>query len=36
VDTLAAGGARDITVRTLDYVFRQSNELSRRLDARLG
>lgn len=36
VDALAAAGARDVTVRALDYVFRQGNPLEARLSARLG
>jgi ATP phosphoribosyltransferase len=35
VDELAARGATDITVRTLDYVFRQENPLLDRLLARI-
>jgi ATP phosphoribosyltransferase len=36
VDALCAAGARDVTVRTLDYVFRPANPLTERLFARLG
>lgn len=36
VDALLAAGARDVTVRTLDYVFRPANPLADRLFARLG
>ena len=35
VDELLAGGAEDVTVRTLDYVFRPTNPLSERLFKRL-
>jgi ATP phosphoribosyltransferase len=36
VEALLGSGAQDVTVRTLDYVFRPSNGLSERLFARLG
>lgn len=36
VEALLAGGAREVTVRTLDYVFRPANPLADRLFARLG
>jgi len=36
VEKLANAGARDITVRTLDYIFRHENELTKRLEQRLG
>lgn len=36
VDELLARGAEDVTVRTLDYVFRTRNPLVERLFARLG
>jgi ATP phosphoribosyltransferase len=36
VEALLGAGARDVTVRTLDYVFRPSNGLAERLLARLG
>jgi ATP phosphoribosyltransferase len=36
VEALQAIGARDVTVRTLDYVFRASNPLTERLFKRLG
>jgi ATP phosphoribosyltransferase len=36
VDELLARGAEDVTVRTLDYVFRASNPLGERLFKRLG
>jgi ATP phosphoribosyltransferase len=35
-DDLAGAGATDITVRSLDYVFRQDNPLLDRLTARIG
>ena len=35
VDALLAAGARDVAVRTLDYVFRPKNPLTERLFARL-
>jgi ATP phosphoribosyltransferase len=35
-DELAGAGATDITVRSLDYVFRQDNALIDRLSARIG
>lgn len=35
VDALLAGGAREVAVRTLDYVFRRENPLAERLFARL-
>lgn len=36
VEALLAEGARDVTVRTLDYVFRTQNPLTERLFARLA
>jgi ATP phosphoribosyltransferase len=36
VENLIALGAQDVTVRTLDYVFRERNPLSERLFGRLG
>lgn len=36
VEALRAAGARDVTVRALDYVFRESNPLSARLISRLA
>jgi ATP phosphoribosyltransferase len=36
VDTLLGAGARDVTVRTLDYVFRPTNPLAERLFTRLS
>jgi len=36
VDTLAGLGACDVTVRSLDYLFRAENPLLARLEARLG
>ncbi|HEX2726137.1 MAG TPA: ATP phosphoribosyltransferase [Beijerinckiaceae bacterium] len=36
VDALLGAGARDVTVRTLDYVFRRTNPLSERLFTRLS
>jgi ATP phosphoribosyltransferase len=36
VDDLTARGATDVTVRSLDYVFRQDNPLLERLLARIG
>ena len=36
VEALAAAGGRDVTVRTLDYVFRAENALDERLSRRLG
>jgi hypothetical protein len=35
VDALLAAGAREVAVRTLDYVFRPTNPLTERLFARL-
>jgi ATP phosphoribosyltransferase len=36
VEALLGAGAQDVTVRTLDYVFRPSNGLTERLFARLA
>ena len=36
VDALLGAGARDVTVRTLDYVFRPTNPLAERLFTRLS
>jgi ATP phosphoribosyltransferase len=36
VDNLIGLGAQDVTVRTLDYVFRETNPLAERLFGRLG
>ena len=36
VDALVAAGAKDVTVRALDYVFKSANPLSERLFRRLG
>ena len=36
VDALVGAGAKDVTVRTLDYVFKTSNAMADRLFARLG
>ncbi|HEY7382649.1 MAG TPA: ATP phosphoribosyltransferase [Beijerinckiaceae bacterium] len=36
VDSLLGAGARDVTVRTLDYVFRPANPLAERLFTRLS
>ena len=36
VENLIGLGAQDVTVRTLDYVFRESNPLAERLFGRLG
>jgi ATP phosphoribosyltransferase len=35
-DAVAKAGAADVTVRTLDYVFRQANPLVEKLTARIG
>jgi ATP phosphoribosyltransferase len=36
VESLIGLGAQDVTVRTLDYVFRETNPLAERLFGRLG
>ena len=36
VEALLAAGAREVTVRAMDYVFRPDNPLAERLFKRLG
>jgi ATP phosphoribosyltransferase len=36
VEALLSGGAEDVTVRSVDYIFRKANPLMARLRARVG